>query len=184
MGQGNNPASERWTAMILKTLFAAYTALALHSGAGAATLTLYDTNAADGARLANAAYAMQDMARMVRNGLARPVALNVDDYGAPTVSRFDVRLPVLPFAPTPGFSTRISRITWEVTARMSDGAVVYEVRIINASAWNDGIRPLRDVRTDSVTLSGQARPAGERVSFAQAYGPSTERRMLIGFLTP
>lgn len=166
-----------------RTLMATIAAclVATATPAAASTLVLYDTPASTGQRLVDSPYFAQEFERMVRNGLARPIPVPVNDDG--TTRTQDV--PVIRPGPIPplglGISILQGAIDWRVTTTLANGTLSYDIEIVRRSGYSNGVTVTNQNTTRS-RVTGTARADRRDPVFAQRYAAPGGDRMLIGIL--
>lgn len=170
--------------VILKAALAA-AALTASAPAWSSTLMLIDFNAQEGERVTGSPYADQEIARMIRQGLLRPVLVPIDDQGSEQRTTVDILAPTT--TPPLGIGQRILKVSvvWEITTQRQSDQMSYQAVIRSRQAYEDGVLPPTQVTQSEIRLDGIAsmRP-GPRPSFSQRYTTPGGPRMLIGFVRP
>lgn len=163
-------------AFIAATLFGL---AAFAAPASASTLVLYDTPIDSGQRLVNSPYFDQEFERMVRNGLARAIPVQVNDDGTTRTDEVPIIRPG-PITPL-GFGIRVLQgtIDWRVTTTLVAGRLSYDIEILRRSGLSNGVT-VTDQRTVRSRLTGDAAIAGRSPLFAQRYSAPGGDRMMIG----
>lgn len=169
---------------ILKALIPAI-AMMTALPASASTLVLFDFNAAEGDRITSSPYVDQEIDRMVRQGLLRPIPVHMDDGGTQLSTDVDVVLPAN--IPPQGLGVRIltGGVTWRITTQRNGDQFSYEAVIRTSQGFSNGIGPSTQNSSSEATLVGVANIENEgRPAFARRYTTPGGARMLVGIVTP
>lgn len=170
--------------IILKAVIASTLVLAT-APVSASTLVLFDFNAAEGDRVTSSPYVDQELQRMARQGLIRPVGVPINDMGARQTTSVDVVSPVS--MPPLGVGVRVltGRVTWQITTQRNGDQLSYEAIIRTTQGFDNGIGAPTQTTSGETSLVGVANMSNEgRPAFARRYATPGGSRMLVGIIQP
>lgn len=166
-------------------LSAAFLGLALPVAAPATTLVLMDFNATEGDRVTSSPYVDQELERMTRQGLIRPIVIHVDDNGGKRTDVIDMQTPATP--PPLGVGVRIltGSVQWHVTTERAGNQINYQIDIRTSQGFTNGMGPPTQVTNGGANLVGVANISADGApAIARRYSTPGGMRMMVGVLRP